>query len=91
MKGQVLHPVREEVDRSRVLKVIVTSLVEAIPGGVGPYGIGDIVTFLEGLAGVTLDGLRLTTPERGFYFLVSLIPIVPARPFVFAYRMLRGR
>lgn len=87
----VLKQVHEEADRSHLLKVLVTTLVEAIPGGIGPYGIGDIVTLMEGLAGVTLDGLHLTSQERLFYYAASLIPGIPARPFIFIYRMIRGR
>lgn len=87
----VLKPVHEKAERGWTLKALVTTLIEAIPGGIGPYGIGDIVTFIEGLAGITLDGLHLTSQERIIYFVVSLIPVIPARPFIFAYRMIRGK
>jgi hypothetical protein len=71
-----------------LLKATATMLVEMIPGGLGPYGVGDLVTALEALAGRSLDGLRLTGGERLIYVAASAIPFVPARPFVGAYRWL---
>ena len=82
------------VDRSagRRMKAIGTTVVEMIPGGLGPWGIGDVVTLCEGAVGRTLDGLRLSRLERLIYFGASVIPVVPARPVVMIYRLIeRGR
>lgn len=73
---------------SLTLKAIITMVIEMIPGGIGPWGIGDIVTAIEAVFGRTLDGLRLTTSERLIYLGASAIPVVPARPIVAGYRWL---
>src|SRR6478735_8188761 len=73
------------------MKTLITIIVEMLPGGIGPYGIGDIVTFIEALFGRTLDGLFLRGSERLIYFIASLIPVVPARPFIGFYRQLTKR
>jgi len=62
-----------------------------IPGGLGPWGVGDLVTAIEAVAGRTLDGLRLTTLERMIYLGASAIPVVPARPILAGYRWLAGK
>jgi hypothetical protein len=73
------------------LAAIATMIVEMIPGGLGPWGVGDLITALEALAGRTLDGLRLSPTERMIYLGASAIPVVPARPIIAGYRMLRGK
>jgi hypothetical protein len=74
------------------MKFLATVLVEMIPLGLGPWGLGDLITLLESIAGRTLDGLRLSKFERLIYLGASAIPVVPARPVVTVYRMLeRGR
>ena len=84
--------VRKSNDRSGIpLAAIATMLVEMIPGGLGPWGVGDLITALEALAGRTLDGLHLTAGERMIYLGASAIPIVPARPIIAGYRMLRRK
>jgi hypothetical protein len=69
---------------------LATVVVEMIPGGLGPWGIGDVVTAIEALAGRTIDGLRLSRSERLVYLGASAIPLVPARPIIGVYRMLTG-
>lgn len=74
------------------MKTFGTIVVEMIPLGLGPYGVGDIVTLIEGSVGRTLDGLRLSNIERLIYFGASAIPVIPARPVVTIYRLIeRGR
>ena len=73
------------------IAAIATMIVEMIPGGLGPWGVGDLITALEALAGRTLDGLRLTPTERMIYLGASAIPVVPARPIIAGYRMLQNR
>ena len=73
------------------IAAIATMIVEMIPGGLGPWGVGDIITALEALAGRTLDGLRLSPSERMIYLGASAIPVVPARPIIAGYRMLRNK
>ncbi len=70
------------------MKFIATVIVEMIPGGLGPYGIGDFITLIESIAGRTLDGLKLSKLERLIYLGASAIPVVPARPVVTVYRMI---
>lgn len=84
--GQPLPPGRDDRGTEFGLKAIITMVVEMIPGGLGPWGIGDIVTAVEALFGRTLDGLRLTQKERLIYLGASAIPVVPARPILAAYR-----
>ncbi len=73
------------------IAAIATMIVEMIPGGLGPWGVGDLITALEALAGRTLDGLRLSPSERMIYLGASAIPVVPARPIIAGYRMLRNK
>lgn len=68
------------------LKAVITMVIEMIPGGLGPWGIGDVVTAIEAVAGRTVDGLRLTMNERMIYLGASAIPLVPARPILALYR-----
>lgn len=85
---QVEPPQTSEGSRasSATLKAIITMVVEMIPGGLGPWGIGDIATAIEALAGRTLDGLHLSFSERLVYLGASAIPVVPARPILAIYR-----
>jgi len=75
-----------DVSAGQRVKTVATVIVEMIPLGLGPYGVGDLITAVEGLAGRTIDGLKLTLFERLLYFGASAIPVVPARPIVAAYR-----
>jgi hypothetical protein len=85
--GQPSQPVTRKDQSSGVpLKTIVTTIVEMIPGGLGPWGVGDVVTAIEAVAGRTLDGLRLSGTERMIYLGASAIPLVPARPIIAIYR-----
>ena len=70
------------------MKFIATVLVEMIPLGLGPWGIGDVLTLIESMAGRTLDGLKLSIFERLIYLGASAIPVLPARPIVTVYRMI---
>lgn len=70
------------------VKTIVTVLIEMIPGGLGPWGVGDIVTAVEAAFGRTMDGLKLSGSERIIYLGASAIPLVPARPVIAVYRWL---
>jgi hypothetical protein len=85
---QAPPPQTNEKDRTAnaTLKAIITMVIEMIPGGLGPWGIGDVVTAIEALAGRTVDGLRLTLNERMIYLGASAIPLVPARPILALYR-----
>lgn len=76
---------------SMTLKAIVTMVIEMIPGGIGPWGIGDIVTAIEAAGGKTLDGIKLTMGERLIYLGASAIPVVPARPVLAGWRWLADR
>src|SRR5690349_19200500 len=67
-------------------KATITMRIEMIPGGLGPWSIGDVVTAIEAVAGRTVDGLRLTVSERMIYLGASAIPLVPARPILALYR-----
>jgi len=78
-------------DKGVPIAAIATMIVEMIPGGLGPWGVGDLITALEAVAGRTLDGLRLSPSERMIYLGASAIPVVPARPIIAGYRMLRGK
>ena len=49
------------------------------------------VTAIEGVAGRTLDGLRLTGTERGIYLVASAIPLVPARPIIAVWRSMTAK
>jgi hypothetical protein len=85
-------PPKQSNERDRAsgatLKAIITMVIEMIPGGFGPWGIGDVVTAIEAVAGRTVDGLRLTWSERLIYLGASAIPVVPARPILAGYRWL---
>lgn len=70
------------------VKTLITVIVEMIPGGLGPWGVGDVVTAVEAVFGRTIDGLKLTGSERLVYLGASAIPVVPARPIVAIYRRL---
>ncbi len=85
---QAPPPRTNERDRASnaTLKAIITMVIEMIPGGLGPWGIGDIVTAIEAVAGRTVDGLRLSVNERMIYLGASAIPLVPARPILALYR-----
>ena len=90
--GQDSQPVtRKEQPSGLTFRTVVTTIVEMIPGGLGPWGVGDVVTAIEGVAGRTLDGLRLTGTERGIYLIASAIPVVPARPIIAVWRSMMAK
>lgn len=90
--GQTPQPVaRKDQSSGLSFRTIVTTIVEMIPGGIGPWGVGDVVTAIEGVAGRTLDGLRLTGTERGIYLVASAIPLVPARPIIAIWRSMTAK
>jgi hypothetical protein len=82
---------RKEQPSGLTFRTVVTTIVEMIPGGLGPWGVGDVVTAIEGVAGRTLDGLRLTGTERGIYLIASAIPVVPARPIIAVWRSMTAK
>jgi hypothetical protein len=82
---------RKEQPSGLTFRSVVTTIVEMIPGGFGPWGVGDVVTAIEGVAGRTLDGLRLTGTERGIYLIASAIPLVPARPIIAVWRSMTAK
>lgn len=84
---QGTHLDKKKATTMQAVGTIVTVIIESIPGSpLGPWGIGDVVTAIEGLAGHTLDGLKLSWVERGLYVLASAIPVVPGRLLVEGYR-----
>ena len=90
--GQDSQPVtRKEQPSGLTFRTVVTTIVEMIPGGLGPWGVGDVVTAIEAVAGRTLDGLRLTGTERGIYLIASAIPVVPARPIIAVWRSMTAK
>ena len=90
--GQDSQPVtRKEQPSGLTFRTVVTTIVEMIPGGLGPWGVGDVVTAIEGVAGRTLDGLRPTGTERGIYLIASAIPVVPARPIIAVWRSMTAK
>jgi hypothetical protein len=90
--GQNTQPAtRNEQPSGLTFRSVVTTIVEMIPGGLGPWGVGDVVTAIEGVAGRTLDGLRLTGTERGIYLVASAIPLVPARPIIAVWRSMTAK
>jgi hypothetical protein len=90
--NQDSQPVTRKEQPSRLtFRTVVTTIVEMIPGGLGPWGVGDVVTAIEGVAGRTLDGLRLTGTERGIYLVASAIPLVPARPIIAVWRSMTAK
>ena len=90
---QVQPPQTKANDRASnaTLKAIITMVIEMIPGGIGPWGVGDIVTAIEALAGRTIDGLHLTMNERLIYLGASAIPVIPARPILAGYRWITSQ
>jgi len=82
---------RKEKPYGLTFRTVVTTIVEMIPGGLGPWGVGDVVTAIEAVAGRTLDGLRLTGTERGIYLVASAIPLVPARPIIAVWRSMTAK
>lgn len=57
------------------------TVIESIPFGLGPYGVGDLISLYEGVKGRMIFGPRLDTIDRVISFIAALIPIVPATPF----------
>lgn len=92
MTKAIQTPPSQNTDKDRAsnatLKAIITMIIEMIPGGLGPWGVGDLVTAIEALWGRTLDGLHLSASERLVYLGASAIPVVPARPILAVYRWL---
>lgn len=79
-------------DSHHATLVALETILEMIPGGVGPWGVGDIATAVEAVIGRTLIGWeKLSWTERGIYLVASAIPVVPARPLIAGYRYLKNR
>lgn len=71
--------------------IVLRTLVESIPFGLGPYGIGDAISLYEAYKGKMVFGPRLDTLDRIISLLAALLPIVPATPFRLAASKLRAR
>ncbi len=59
----------------------VRTIIESIPFGIGPYGIGDVLSLYEGIQGKMVLGRKLDLVDRIISIIAALIPIVPATPF----------
>ncbi len=57
------------------------TLFEMIPFGIGPYGIGDALSLIEGIRGKMVLGRKLDLLDRIISIIAALIPVVPATPF----------
>jgi len=68
-------------DKLSKTSIAVRTVIESIPFGLGPYGIGDAISLYEGISGRMILGPRLDTLDRIISFIAALIPIVPATPF----------
>jgi hypothetical protein len=66
------------------------TLIEAIPFGLGPYGIGDLISLYEGVKGQMIFGPKLDMIDRIISFIAACIPIVPATPFRLFAAKVRG-
>ncbi len=71
--------------------IVLRTLVESIPFGLGPYGIGDAISLYEGIKGKMIFGPQLDMIDRIISFIAAFIPIVPATPFRIAVSKFRGR
>lgn len=71
--------------------IVLRTLVESIPFGLGPYGIGDAISLYEAINGKMIFGPRLDTLDRIISLIASLLPIVPATPFRLTASKLRAR
>lgn len=71
--------------------IALRTLVESIPFGLGPYGIGDAISFYEGFKGKMIFGPQLDKIDRIISFIAAFIPLVPATPFRIAVSKIRDR
>lgn len=67
----------------------VKTVLEMIPFGLGPYGIGDAITLVEAIRGKEIYGRRLDTRDRVISLIAAILPVVPATPFREGIRKLR--
>lgn len=67
------------------------TVVEMIPGQFGPYGIGDVLTAVEGITGKELLGRKLDKVDRAISIAAAAIPLMPATPLRELLRYLRIR
>ena len=77
-------------DKLSKTSITFRTLIEMIPFGLGPYGIGDLISLYEGVKGQMIFGPKLDTVDRIISFIAALIPIVPATPFRLFAAKLRG-
>ena len=68
-------------DKLSKTSIAIRTVLESIPFGLGPYGIGDAISLYEGVRGQMIFGPRLDTLDRIISFIAALIPLVPATPF----------
>jgi hypothetical protein len=66
------------------------TIVESIPFGIGPYGIGDVISLYEGIKGQMVFGPKLDMIDRIISLIAACIPIVPATPFRLFAAKVRG-
>ncbi len=85
----------EQAQQNRVKSFFINlgrTVLEMIPGGLGPYGIGDLITLVEGIRGQEIfGGRKLDLVDRVISFIAALLPIVPATPFREAARIFRKK
>ncbi|HRN96056.1 MAG TPA: hypothetical protein PLD54_01255 [Candidatus Levybacteria bacterium] len=78
-------------DKLSKTSIVLRILIESIPFGLGPYGIGDLISLYEAVKGQMVFGPKIDTLDRIISFIAALLPIVPATPFrLFAAKM-RGK
>lgn len=68
---------------TRTKRVTVGTLrtgVEMLPGGMGPYGIGDFITLTDAIRGREFFGRKLDAVDRIICLIAALIPVMPATP-----------
>lgn len=75
-------------NRGCAFRVVKTG-VEMLPFGLGLYGVGDLITFVEGVFGWEMFGRRLDPTDRVISLVAAAIPGVPATPFREAARWIR--
>ncbi len=78
-------------DKLSKTSIILRTILESIPFGLGPYGIGDLISLYEGVKGKMIFGPKIDTVDRIISFIAALIPLVPATPFRLFVANLRGK
>lgn len=71
--------------------LVFRSLIESIPFGIGPYGIGDIISLYEGIKGQMIFGPKIDFIDRLISFFAACIPLLPATPLRIFAAKIRGK